>query len=303
MTRENYLAEWRTAGIISADQESALGALVRRERLSVFLELHFALYVGVLAIVAGIGWTVHEDFASIGDFLVVASLGAIFGGCLYYCFARDPATFALDYVLYLGCLTFAVLVGYIEFRFALLKDHWDGYLLASAALYFTLSYRFDNRFVLSLALSTLAGWFGVRLSAWRVFDGSVRDLLLMYGTIVCAVGVRLHRARIKPHFLDAYLHVGVNAILAALVSGALQWNANPAWVAGLVAAAGATVALGAHFRRFAFVVYGCVYGYIGISAQIARWLKDETALFAYFVVSGVAVVAALAILARRRGRA
>lgn len=302
MTTEHYLSEWRDAGLISPEQAAGLAAIARKDRFSVFLELNAALYLGVLAIAAGLGWTVHDHFENAGDLLVIVSLTALFGGCLFYCFTRDARSFAFDYVLYLGCLTFAVLVGYVEFRFQLLKANWDGWLLASAVLYFVLAYRFDNRFVLSLALSTLAGWFGVRLSAWHVFDAPVRDLLLIYGALVGVTGVALHRAGLKPHFLDAYLHVSANAILAALVSGTILWNANPLWVVALVVAVVATIALGAYFKRFAFVVYGCLYGYVGISAQIARRMANDTALFAYFIVSGVAVVAGLAMLARRRGR-
>ena len=302
MTTERHLAEWRDAGIITAEQAAMLGAIVRKDRFSVFLELNAALYLGVLAIAAGLGWTVHDHFENAGDFLIIVSLSAIFGACLFYCFTRDARAFAFDYVLYLGCLTFAVLVGYVEFRFQLLEANWDGWLLASAILYFALAYRFDNRFVLSLALSTLAGWFGVRFSTWRVIDVSVRNLMLMYGALVGMAGVALHRARIRPHFLDAYLHVAANAILAALVSGTILWNADPIWITGLVVAVAATVALGAYFQRFAFVVYGCVYGYVGLSAQIARRMTNDTALFAYFIVSGIAVIAGLAMLARRRGR-
>src|SRR5689334_1295204 len=104
MTTEAYLAAWRDAGMISAEQQAALGAVVRKERISVFLELNALLYVGVLAIAAGLGWTVHEHFANLGDWLVIVSLAAIFTGCLYYCFTHDAArSFAFDYVLYLGC--------------------------------------------------------------------------------------------------------------------------------------------------------------------------------------------------------
>ncbi len=63
-------------------------------------------------------------------------------------------------MLYLGSLTWSVELGYIESRFHLLSGQWDLYLLATAVLFFFLAYRFDNRFVLSLALSSLAGWFG-----------------------------------------------------------------------------------------------------------------------------------------------
>ncbi len=304
MTVEQYLDRWRDAGIIGIEQQTALRAVVRNERFSVWLELNALLYVGVLAIAAGIGWTVHDHFANAGDIVVLTVLAVVFGGSVYYCFAHDARrTFAFDYVLYLGCLTFAVAVGYVEFRFSLLRENWDVYLLASAVLYFVLAYRFDNRLVLALALSTLAGWFGIRLSMWRVLAGSVRVLLLVYGVIVAAIGCALYRAGIKRHFLDAYLHVAANAVLAALVSGAIEWNSSAMWEITLVLASAASIALGARYSRFAFVVYGFMYGYVGVSAQVVvRQLRGATEVLLYFVLSALAVVAALVAMARRRGR-
>ena len=67
-------------------------------------------------------------------------------------------------MLYLGCLILAVELGYIESRFHPFGDGWDHSLLLAAAVFFLLAYRFDNRFVLSLALSSLGGWFGVRVA-------------------------------------------------------------------------------------------------------------------------------------------
>lgn len=61
-------------------------------------------------------------------------------------------------VLYLGSLIWSVELAYLETRFHLLSGQWDLYLLATAGLFFFLAYRFDNRFVLSLGLSSLAGW-------------------------------------------------------------------------------------------------------------------------------------------------
>jgi predicted membrane protein DUF2157 len=311
MTTERYVEEWRTAGIITEEQCSVLLAIVRKERFSVFLELNALLYLGVVAFVAGLGWTIREHFANLGDALILVTLAALFGASLFYCFTRtapyspgkvESPTFAFDYVLYLGCLTFAVGLGYVEFRFHLLEANWDQYLLASAVLFFVFAYRFDNRFVLSLALSTLAGWFGVRLSAWHVLPATTRALALVYGGVVAGVGVWMHRRRIKAHFLDAYLHVAVNAVLLSLTSAAMERDAAGWWIAGLLAASAAIVALGIRFRRFAFVAYGVVYAYVGIGAQVLHHTRSETLLLAYFVASGIAVVGGLAWLARLFGR-
>ena len=188
----------------------------------------------------------------------------------------EAPTFAFDYLLYLGCLAFATLLGYIESRFHLLQQRWDAYLLASAVVYFALAYRFDNRFVLSLALSTLAGWFGVRLSSWDVLPATMRQAAVVYGALVAALGIASRRYGVKAHFLDAYLHVGATAAFLALTSGATERDGEW-WLAALLAASSVAVAFGIRSRRFAFVVYGMVYGYVGISVQVLRRLHGDTA--------------------------
>jgi hypothetical protein len=111
-----------------------------------------------------------------------------------------------DYVLYLGCLIVASELAFIETRFALFGDAWDVHVLVSAALFFVAAYRFDNRFVLSLALSTLAAWFGIKLTQFGFGSaGSLRVSALVYGGLVAGMGALLRRLDIKRHFVDTHL--------------------------------------------------------------------------------------------------
>jgi hypothetical protein len=310
MTTERWLDQWRRAQLLSADQHARLSAIARRERVSVHLELHALLYLGVVAS-AGLGWTVREHFTDLGDALIVVTLATLFTGSLAYCVRRSPPysservgapTFVFDYALYVGCLAFAVELGYVEYRFHLLEASWETYLLASAALYFALAYRFDNRFVLSLALSTLAGWFGVRLSSWDVLPSTMRGLAVLYGVVVAAIGLWTYQRRLKRHFLEAYLHVAANAALLGLASGAIMARLEWWWLPMLLAGSAAVVVLGIRYRQFAFVVYGVGYAYVGFSARVLDSMRDLEPILIYFVVSGIVVVGGLAVVARRFGR-
>ena len=159
------LEQWKEHGTISPEQHALLAGLSRGEPLSLFLELNFLLYAGILAFVAGLGWTVSTWSQQLGDILVLTILSAVLAASFWYCFSRAPAwspaetsspSLIFDYVLYLGSLTWSLELAYLENRFHLLSGQWDLYLLATAGLFFFLAYRFDNRFVLSLALSSLA---------------------------------------------------------------------------------------------------------------------------------------------------
>ena len=65
------LGRWRDAGAITPEQHDAIGAIVRKARFSVALEIHALLYLGVVAMAGGVLWTVQTHFATIGDAVIV----------------------------------------------------------------------------------------------------------------------------------------------------------------------------------------------------------------------------------------
>jgi hypothetical protein len=306
------LHAWKGAGLITPEQYAGLAALVRKDKLSIFVELNVLLYLGVLSLVAGVGWTVRLYFAELGDAAILGALSLALAGSLYYCFTRgrgysnaavESPSLAFDYILYAGCLLFSVELSYIEFRFEILRDAWDYYVLVSAAAFFLLAYRFDNRFVLSLALSSLAGWFGVRVSRFGFMpDESLRISALAYGTIVLTAGTFLYRQDIKRHFLETYLHVAANVIFIATVSALAQRANAVLYLALLAALVTASIVLGVRYKRFGFVVYGTIFGYIGISIEVLRDVFSLTTALVYFVVTGSGMAVLIATLARRFGR-
>jgi len=60
---------------------------------------------------------------------------------------------------------------------------------------------------------------------------------------------------------------------------------------------------GIKFKRFAFVAYGTVYGYIGISIEILRKSSMEsTFALTYLIISGMTVLGSMIFVARLFGR-
>ena len=312
MSTLERLETWKQAGTITGTQYEILCALVKRERFSLFLELNALLYLGVLSLVAGLAWTFSKHFERLGDVFILAVLSTMFAGSLYYCFSKaapysneeiESPNFVFDYVVYLACLLLSVERGYIEFRFAWMREAWDWYLLFSSIVFFTFAYRFDNRFVLSLALSSLAAWFGVKISTVAGLDWTepLQVTGLVYGSVVALLGFFLHRRKIKKHFLDTYLHIAANIIFIALIAG-LAGDNRSIYMLGLLAASAGSVVAGVRFKRFAFVVYGIVFGYIGVSSQVLKGVNEFTGVLTYIVVTGSMVILLVVFLARRFGR-
>ena len=317
MTILTRLEQWKEQGKISPEQYAHLAGLSRQEPFSLFIELNILLYAGVLAFVAGLGWTVTTWSQQLGDVLVLTILSTILAASFSYCFSRAPVWSVaetpapspiLDYVLYLGSLVWSLELAYTENRFHVLSGQWDLYLLATAILYFFLAYRFDNRFVLSLALSSLAGWFGLTVSHWSAWDWSAHqdDVYRRYALLYCLVvgvgGALLQRRGLKPHFFGTYLNIVANVLFWALLSGVFNRQGYGLWFLALLIACAASLAWGLSRRQFAFVAYAAVYGYVGVSSLVLRGLDGESATLAYFVFSGVAMLVVLVQIGRRFGR-
>jgi hypothetical protein len=312
MTILARLEHWKERGAISPEQHAHLTSLARGEPFSLFLELNVLLYVGVLAFIAGLGWTVTTWSRQLGDVVVLTVLSAILAACSWYCFSRAPdwspseapaTSSVFDYVLYLGSLVWCVELAYLENRFQVLSGQWDFYLLATAGFFFFLAYRFDNRFVLSLALSSLAGWFGLTISHWPSHqDAAYREYALLYCLIVGVGGALLQRYGLKPHFFGIYLNIVANVLFWALLSGVFERQDYDLWLLALLIACGTSLAWGLRRREFVFVAYAAVYGYVGVSSLLLRSFTGETAVLSYFVVTGVAMLVALIVIARRFGR-
>ena len=307
------LDQWKKNGAITGARLDAISPLVRKDLFSVFIELNGLLYLGVLSFVAGVGWTIQQYFANLGDAAIISALTLLFFLSLYDCFSRalpwspqevESPNMAFDYVLYAGCLVLALELGYLETRFHLLQDYWDFYLLFSSLLFFALAYRFDNRLVFSMALSTLAGWFGIRLSRFAFNYGeSLRPYALAYGVIVAGMGGWLYRNGIKKHFIETSLHIAANIMFIALISGARDASGTWLYFAGLLGLAAVAIVGGVRLNRFAFVAYGTIHGYIGISIEVLRNSTiDSTFALSYLIISGSLVILSMILLARLFGR-
>ena len=311
MTTLDRLDGWKAVGVISPAQHQLLSALLRKERFSVFLELSALLYLGVLFFVGGIGWTFREYVTNLGDGVIITALTLKVAAPFYYCFTRaepydsdetESPNLAFDYVLYLGCLLLSAEVTYLQYRFEIFRS-WHHHLLLGAAVFGLLAYRFDNRFVLSMALSSLAAWLGLRIDNFTgQSSNALRLTAFLYGAFIAGVGTLLYRNDIKAHFFEVYLHLAALVILAAAASGLGEPGTGLVYLAALVALSAAAIVLGVRYGKFSFVAYGILYGYGGISFKLLEAIGDPTAAMFYFVITGTLVIGLLVALARRFGR-
>lgn len=303
--------ELEASGILAGAQAELLRRVYGRRLLSVHWELRALLYAGILVLVLGLGLWIRQHLTALGHALLLGGIAAGALACFGACARRgggfsadevpSPSP-AFDYVLFLGCLLVATDLTYLELRYRLLGGAWNLYLLGSGALYLLLAHRFDNRLVLSLALSTLGAWMGVKASllAPESLSQVARADALLFGGLVVAAGAGQTVLGWKPHFLPVHLHLGANLVLAALLSGVFEGRQPGTYALLTLAVAACLGGYAVRARRFAYLPYAFGYGYAGLSAYLLdEFDPGERTVMIYFLVTSSAVGWALWTLHRR----
>jgi hypothetical protein len=310
MNMPSLLQKMHDEKTLSAKQLNYLLDIHKKNLFSVHQELRFFFYAGMLLIIAGLGLTIKQYFAQLGDIAIIGSLAAGALASFIYCFAkgnsysREEVTspnIAFDYILFFGCTLYSMDIAYSETQFHILGDFWNNYLLASSALFLFLAYRYDNRVVLSLALSTLAAWFGFTVTQSRFsFQEYHRLYAIVYSGITLFIGILLYRLAIKKHFFDIYLNFAAHFLFVALISGVIHYKLFSLYFLAMLTACTILVLYSLRAKRFLYMLYAIVYGYVGISIAGLDIIGRNTFLvLSYFIVTSLAVIILIFSISRK----
>jgi len=298
---EAELQELRRAGVIDDATAARAMALDRGTVFSVFEELRVALYVAVALITTGIGILIKENLDRIGPVAVVVTLAVIAALCylnaIRLCLRGASRSLGGDYILLLGALILSTDVAYGESQFHWLGGSWSWHLLILAGVHAVTAYALNSRLVLSVALTSLAGWFGVAhntLDAPGIF-GELRQLggrALLCAAVITVVRWLHTRSVARRDFTEVFDHFATNLAFW----GALAWCGDPLlrWVGVplLTALAAVSILKGLRRRQEIFVVYGILYAAMGYSKVVHQLIQAAlgSSIIVLLIVLGAATL-------------
>lgn len=278
-TLEPEYLELKADGIIDEPATLRAVALDRGSVFSLFAELRFALYASVVAITTGIGILLKNNLDRIGPVTLIVALGLI----AIICYATAVRTkrrgaersIGGDYVLLLGALILSADLGYAEAQFRWLGAYWSWHLLLLAMLHAATAYVFNSRLVLSVSLTSLAGWFGIQGQIDSVF--AVEHALRQSGiqALLCAAVIMMwrevHLRTSQPQpFVEVLEHFAANTGFWGALSLSFHTDTRYIGMLLLMGLAAMSIRKGLRRRQEAFVVYGVVYATLGLCVFEAR---------------------------------
>lgn len=296
LTLEPEISDLRDQGHLPEAVAGRLLAIERRAPMSVHDELRVALWLAVTLITTGLGLFLKKNIDQIGHLTLILVIAVASAACYAITWMRrraGKASAADDYLLLLGALLLSADVAYFETQYRTLGENWRHYLLIMAGIHGATAYLYDSRVVLSLALTSLAGWMGIDSRGEFTSQDSWQIGARLLATAALALLWRFLNDRYEKwrHFDEVFDNVVIHlAMIAALVwifEGSLE-AAGLALLAGLVAAA---IWLGIRGRREAFIIYAVIYGVIGINAALLPDLDEGEALGFVLLTTPLVIVA------------
>jgi hypothetical protein len=293
--------ELNAEGLIDEAATSRAVALERGSIFSVFEEVRFALYAAVAAITTGVGILVKENLDHIGPLTLIVTLALVAAACygagIRTRLRRETRTIGGDYLLLLGALIMSADLGYAESQFHWLGSHWSWYLLTLAALHATTAYALDSRLVLSVSLTSLAGWFGVEGHIQNLFqlDNSIRNS--GFQALACASVIFVWRevhGRLDgpPQFKEVFQQFAANLGFWGALALCFTPNSRLPGVVVLIVLAVASIRKGLQNSQEIFVIYGIAYTALGlcfvesqiVSGLLAALLELATVIVAVILL-------------------
>jgi hypothetical protein len=297
---EEELSQLRSAGALSEGAATQEIALERRTVFSVFWELRATLYVAVALIVTGVGILLKDHLDRIGPLTLTLALALAAAACYIPAIRAKlhggGSSTVAQYLLLLGALIVSADLGYAESKFHLLGANWSRHLLILTAFHGVTAYSLDSRLVLSVALTTLAGWFGIERGPGNMTPWGFATPELGLRALLCASAILVWRAVDQwtnaARFSAVFEHFAANLAFW----GALGWCADDhlrvVGVLTLLTLAGIAIHRSLRLRAESFAVYGVGYTALGLSLVVAQ-ITDLHVVGATLVLAIVLGAAAL----------
>jgi hypothetical protein len=303
-TLEQEYRQLHAEQVIDEPTARRMVALDRGEIFSLFVELRFALYASVLAITTGIGLLLKNNLDRIGPVTLIVVLALIAAACytsaLRTRLRHAERSIGGDYVLLLGALILSADLGYAEAQFHWLGAHWSWHLLILAVLHAVTAYSFDSRLVLSVSLTSLAGWFGIYnqfgVDNFLDFDNSLGDVGAQ--GLVCASVImawrELHRRFVKSQtFTEIFEHFAAHTSFCGALALSFESSTRYVGIVLVIILAAINIRKGLAHAQEAFVVYGVAYAAFGLCVFEATVIADSLLMLLMELITVVAAASML----------
>jgi hypothetical protein len=280
-------------GLITENQFEEIKSYRNLNIFSVNAELKFFLYLSVVLFTSGIGILIYENIDSIGHIAILSLLLIVIAVCFFYCFKhskgfqKEETTFehpVLEYLVLAGNILTCIFIGYLQFQYKPFGEHYGLATLVPTIVSFFCAYYFDNRSVLTIAITGLVAYIGLSVTPQDIFNDSnnlyasqnLSYSAVMLGVLLILWTIYSRRIALKTHFGLVFLTFALHIISVAAISN-LTGNDTLTWIIFALILAASTYyfyKISYDYKAMSLYVFMIVYGYIGGNIVLFRIFEN-----------------------------
>ena len=295
--------------LISDEQFKQIQTYRSLNIFSLHNELRFLLYLSVLLFTTGIGILIYQNIDTIGHIAILSLLLIVTVISFYFCFKnavgfkKEEVLFPnplYDYLVLTAVILSCTFVGYLQFQYQPFGTNYGLATLIPTIISFICAYYFDNKSVLTIAITGLAAYIGLSVTPQDLVNNELYDNeSLSYSAIVLGfllIFWTLYTSRIelKTHFNSIYLTFALHIISIASINNLL----DDYWFLFAIVLAGSCFyfyKISYKLRSISLYVFMSIYAYMGINIVLFKifehidfsdiWMLFVLIMPAYFIGS------------------
>jgi hypothetical protein len=297
---------------ITAEQFSQIKDYRSLGIFSLNAELKMFLYLSVLLFTSGIGILIYENIDTIGHVAILSLLLIVTVFCFYFCFKnsvgfrKSETTFespVLEYLVLLANILTCIFIGYLQFQYKPFGTYYGLATLVPTIISFICAYYFDNKSVLTIAITGLAAYVGLSVTPLDIFNNdlylnqSLSFSAIMLGVLLILWTFYSDKIALKTHFKLIYLTFALHIISIASITNMIN-EYYGFWLLFSTVLAGSCYyfyKVSYELKAISLYVFMILYAYIGINIFLFRifenidfqdiWMLFVLAIPGYFIGS------------------
>ncbi|SHL82000.1 DUF2157 domain-containing protein [Flavobacterium saccharophilum] len=289
--------------LITENQYQEIKAYRNLNIFSLNAELKLFLYLSVLLFTSGIGILIYENIDTIGHIAILSILLIVIAVCFYYCFKKSKGfqktetvfeSPFLEYLVLAANILTCIFIGYLQFQYKPFGTNYDLATLIPTLISFFCAYYFDNKSVLTIAITGLAAYIGLSVTPQDLLHNdfysneTLSYSAIILGGLLILWTIYSSRTNLKTHFNFIYLTFALHLISIASISNLTDSDYDGIWMLfGLVLAASSYYfyKVSHETKAMSLYVFMIIYAYIGLNIFFFRILDlvDFSGIWELFV--------------------
>lgn len=276
-------------GLISKEQFDQITNYRNLNVFSLNAELKIILYVSVLLFTSGIGILVYQNIDTIGHSIIISLIAIVTILCYYFSFKKAPkfeknqthfVSPVMEYIVLTANLLTCILIAYLQIQYNTFGTHYGLATIIPTAIGLLSGYYFDNKNVLSLAITGLAAYIGLTVSPQALLQNEVYNTnSLSYaaiglGLVLIIWNYYTSKINFKTHFALILLTFAVHLIGIACVNNIIDSDYFFTFSIILALATYYFYNSSYKIKSVSLFVFTLLYGFIGLNITLFKIIES-----------------------------